>query len=114
MSPQLATVATMLLVAVFVHDEHGFRGRIYQWSISGKPAPGWTGVREQKDVSGPGIQQGVKRVFRRRRESPTSGSNTPDQDSSPQKNVSPNRDSGEQKQQSLPKPAPKAKGQNNH
>ena len=109
MSPQLATVATMLLVAVFVLTNtvsaDGSISGVYQESLrlAGQ------GFANSKDVSAPGITQGVKEFFVGDENPKPSVQNAPDQNT-PQKNVSPKKDSGEQKLQT----APKVKGQNSH
>jgi hypothetical protein len=104
MSPQLATVATMLLVAVFVLTNtvsaDGSISGMYQESLrlAGQ------GFANSKDVSAPGISQGVKEFF------------VGDQNPKPtpevqrdQNSVSPKKENSEQKQPT----APRAKGQHN-
>ena len=108
MSPQLATVATMLLVAVFVLTNtvsaDGSISGVYQESLrlAGQ------GFVNSKDVSAPGISQGVKEFFIGENPKPPV-TDAPDQ-TTPEKNLTPKKDNGEQKQQT----APKVKGQNNH
>ena len=109
MSPQLATVATMLLVAVFVLTNtvsaDGSISGVYQESLrlAGQ------GFVNNKDVSGPGIQQGVREFFVGDEPAKPVVPITPDQNV-PEKTVNPKKDNTEQKQQT----APKAKGQKNH
>ena len=109
MSPQLATVATMLLVAVFVLTNtvsaDGSISGVYQESLrlAGQ------GFVNSKDVSAPGISQGVKAFFVGDENPKPTPAIAPDQ-SSPEKNVSPKKDNGEPKQPTVPK----VKGQNNH
>jgi anti-sigma factor RsiW len=109
MSPQLATVATMLLVAVFVltnmvSADGSIRG-MYQESLrlAGQ------GFADSKDVSGPGIQQGVKEFFVGDENPKSPTSNTPEQ-VRPEESLTPKKDSAEQKQKGASKP----KAQNNH
>ena len=107
-SPQFATVATMLLVAVFVLTNtvsaDGSISGVYQESLrlAGQ------GFVNSKDVSGPGIQQGVKEFFVGDENPKPPVAPALDQNVS-EKTVSPKKENNEQKQQS----APKAKGQNN-
>lgn len=107
-SPQLATVATMLLVAVFVLTNtvsaDGSISGVYQESLR----MAGQGFVNSKDVSGPGIQRGVKEFFVG--ENPTPPAPIVPEQNVPEKTVSPKKENTEQKQQT----APKAKGQNNH
>lgn len=109
MSPQLATVATMLLVAVFVLTNtvsaDGSISGMYQESLrlAGQ------GFANSKDVSGPGIQQGVKEFFVGDENSKPATSNAPEQ-SRPEESLNPKKDGVEPKQPGAAKP----KAQNNH
>lgn len=106
MSPQLATVATMLLVAVFVLTNtvsaDGSISGVYQESLrlAGQ------GFANNKDVSGPGIQQGVKEFFVGDEPAKAPAAAAPVQ-AVPEKTVSPKKENIEPQQS-----APKAKGQN--
>jgi anti-sigma factor RsiW len=107
-SPQLATVATMLLVAVFVLTNTVSA----DGSISGVYSEGLRlagqSVVNSKDVSAPGISQGVKEFFVGD-ENPQPTPNPQDQNSQ-DKNALPHKDGNDQKQQTAPKP----KSQKNH
>jgi len=108
-SPQLATVATMLLVAVFVLTNtvsaDGSISGVYQESLrlAGQ------GFVNSKDVSGSGIQQGVKEFFVGD-ENPKAIAPVAPEQSNPEKTANPKKENAEQKQSATPK----AKGQNNH
>lgn len=108
-SPQFATVATMLLVAVFVLTNtvsaDGSISGVYKESLrlAGQ------GFANSKDVSGSGIQQGVKEFFVGD-ESPKPAAPLAPEQNAPEKTASPKKDNTEQKQQA----APKARGQNHH
>jgi len=102
MSPQLATVATMLLVAVFVLTNtvsaDGSISGMYRESLR---------LAEQsyvnsKDVSAPGISQGVKEFFVGN-DNPEPQAPKPAEPTSPDKTQTPKKDSSEQKQPAVPK-----------
>lgn len=102
MSPQLATVATMLLVAVFVLTNtvsaDGSISGMYRASLR---------LAEQsyansKDVSAPGISQGVKEFFVGN-ESPQPQTLNPPDPNAQEKTQTPKKDSSEQKQPAPPK-----------
>lgn len=100
-SPQLATVATMLLVAVFVltntvSADGSISGLQESLRLAGQ------GFVNSKDVSGPGIQQGVKEFFVGDEKPKAPVPIAPDQ-SATETPVNPNRDNNEQKQQVAPK-----------
>jgi hypothetical protein len=61
------------------------------------------GFADSKDVSGPGIQQGVKEFFVGDENPKPSTSNTPEQ-VRPEESLTPKKDSAEQKQKGASKP----------
>lgn len=107
MSPQLATVATMLLVAVFVLTNtvsaDGSISGMYRESLRLAEQS----YAKSKDVSAPGISQGVKEFFVG--EDPKPQAPNPQDQATQEKSQTPKKDSSEQKQQA----APKTKNQNN-
>lgn len=106
-SPQFATVATMLLVAVFVLTNtvsaDGSISGVYQrgLSLAGQ------GFVDSKDVSGSGIQQGFKKFFVGD-EDPKPAVPARDEATGSEKQPKPKQESSEQH----PQPAPNAKGDN--